>query len=262
MVRGLLALLILPIVFACAGPLYGGIRMQIRDGRPLVDGVFVNGHGPYRFLIDTGTNVNLIGIPLAKAIGMLPTFETELGSAAGKIRAAGSDGNDVTLGAVHAIGQRFLFSSMEAIHRQNPDVRGVLGQSFLAGFDYLLDMRGQRLEFGKQIVTGQPTEFRVLNGRATVATSLGDLVLDSGVAGLVLFGLTGEGGELREVVMLAGSKRARIVASSLAIAGRDVWRGSALAIPENVEPGIAGLMPLSLFRSVYVCNSEGYVVFE
>ena len=38
--------------------------------------------------------------------------------------------------------------------------------------------------------------------------------------------------------------------------------GDAVAIPDRSEPGVAGLMPLSLFRTVYVCNSERYIVFE
>lgn len=41
-------------------PLFGGVRMQLRGGHPIVDGVYVNGNGPYRFFVDTGTSVNLI----------------------------------------------------------------------------------------------------------------------------------------------------------------------------------------------------------
>lgn len=37
-----------------AGPLFGAVKMQVRDGHPIVDGVYVNGNGPYRFLVDTG----------------------------------------------------------------------------------------------------------------------------------------------------------------------------------------------------------------
>jgi hypothetical protein len=39
--------------------------MRVEDGRPVVNGVFVNGRGPYRFLVDTGSNVNLIETDLA-----------------------------------------------------------------------------------------------------------------------------------------------------------------------------------------------------
>lgn len=100
------------------------------------------------------------------------------------------------------------------------------------------------------------------DGRTAIPTNPGDLVLDSGAPRLVLFGVVSGTGPLRDMLTLAGSKSVRMVASRLAIAGRDVWRGDAVAIAGATEKGIAGLMPLSLFRSVYVCNSEGYVVFQ
>ena len=65
------------------GPITGEVRMLVRDGHPIVGGVFVNGHGPYQFLLDTGTNVDLIEAHLAEAIGLTPTFRTELSSSVG-----------------------------------------------------------------------------------------------------------------------------------------------------------------------------------
>jgi hypothetical protein len=62
------------------GPLWGDVKLQAREGRPIVDGVFVNGHGPYRFLLDTGSNVNLIETDLARKIGMKATLHVELAS--------------------------------------------------------------------------------------------------------------------------------------------------------------------------------------
>src|SRR5580658_3878013 len=96
-----------------AGPLSAGVRLVVREGRPFVDGVFVNGYGPYRFLVDTGTNMNLIESGLAKKIGMQPTFRDEVETSMGKIRMPGSDGNVVELGPVRADRQRFQFSSLE-----------------------------------------------------------------------------------------------------------------------------------------------------
>lgn len=48
------------ILIIAAEPLFAEVIRHVRDGRPVVDGVFVNGHGPCRFLVDTGSNVNLI----------------------------------------------------------------------------------------------------------------------------------------------------------------------------------------------------------
>jgi hypothetical protein len=247
---------------AVALPLSAAIRLQVRDGRPLVDGVYVDGHGPYRFLIDTGTNVNLIETRLAASIGIEPAFRVDLMSSVGKTALGGSDGHQVELGPVRADEQRFLLSPLDTVHSLGSDIRGVLSQAFLSRFDYMLDLRGRQLEFGRQERNGNRSRFTVLDGRAAVATSLGDMVLDSGVTRLVRFGVDPEGGDRHDLRTVTGSQIVGMVSSRLTIEGRNVWRGDAVAIPAQTEPGVAGLMPLSLFRTVYVCNSEGYVVFE
>lgn len=256
-----------PLALLCslaiaAGPLWGGVALQVREGRPFVDGVYVNGHGPYRFLLDTGTNMNLIEIGLARKIGMHATFENLVESSVGNTMMQGSDGNVVELGQVRSDAQRFQYSDLESIHILGPDIHGVLGQWFLSSFDYKIDLRGKRLEFGKQNPSGSRTQFRMQDGRTAVPTNLGDLVLDSGVSRLVRFGVGADAGELRDFLTVAGSRLVGMVASRLVIEGRNVWRGDAVALPDRTEPGVAGLMPLSLFKTVYVCNSEGYVVFE
>jgi predicted aspartyl protease len=258
------AVLVSSLMIAAA-PLSRAVKLQMRDGRPIIDGVYVNGHGPYRFLVDTGANVNLIDLRLARKIGMDPTFHVELASAAGKVLTPGSDENEIALDPVKASGQKFLFSGLDAIHNSSPDVQGVLGQWFLSQFDYTLDLQGKRLEFGKLERSGTRSQFRMVNARPVVSTSLGDLALDSGEAKLVLFGTQPEdrseiGYELRTV---AGSQRVGTVSGkALIIQGKKVSSGDALAFPDTTEPGVDGLMPLSLFKSIYVCNSEGYVVFE
>jgi hypothetical protein len=132
-------------------------------------------------------------------------------------------------------------------------------------FDYTLDLRGKRIEFGKQERNGTRIPLQTINGRLAVSTSLGDLILDSGASRLVLFGVEpniGLGGK-REWRAVAGSQEVGVISiKPLVIEGRPIWRGEAVAIPNRSEPGVDGLLPLSLFRTIYVCNSEDYVVFE
>jgi hypothetical protein len=247
-----------------ASPLYADVKMQVSGGRPIVDGVYVNGHGPYRFLLDTGTNVNYIEANLARSIGLTPTFHTQLTSSTGATSASGGDGIEVLLDAAKTEAQRFLFLRLEAIHDISPDIQGVLGQEFLSRFDYTLDLRGKRLEFGKQDRNGTRVQFRMINAEPVVSTSLGNLILDSGARQLVLFGVHPEGGygltgELRTPT---GSQRIGLVSGKpLVIEGRKISRGDAVTIP-NRTPGVDGLLPLSLFKAIYFCNSQGYIVFE
>jgi len=239
------------------------VKIEVLQGLPVVNGVFVNGHGPYRFLVDTATTSNHIEPGLARSIGLTPAFRTELASSVGTVVATGVDGVEVELGGARADRQMFLFTGMEVIHRFEAGIQGILGQEFLSRFDYLLDLRGKRLEFGRQEASGHRAPFRVANGRAAVATSLGDLVLDSGAESLILFGVrpeTVEGGFTLRT--LAGSQTVGMVYRKLVIEGRRIWSGTAVAMPNRNEPGVSGLLPVSLFRSVYVCNSESYAILE
>src|SRR3984957_6897182 len=212
-------------------PMFGGVKIQVVEGRPVVDGVYINGHGPYRFLVDTGSNVNLIESGIAKKIRMYATFQVDLASAAGKFTLSGSDGNEVALDSAKADEQKFLFSGLDAIHNSSPDVQGVLGEWFLSRFDYMLDLRAKRLEFGKQDRSGTRIAYRVINARPVVSTSLGDLALDSAAGRLTLFGVRPDvGGDLKsELRTVAGTQKIGLVSGKpLLIAGHKIWDGEAV----------------------------------
>lgn len=245
--------------------LVNAMNLRVVDGRPIVDGVYVNDHGPYRFLLDTGSNINLIETKLGRSIGMNATFQVDLTSAAGKTTVSGSDGNEIVLGSVKADGQKFLFSGLEAIRGLSSDIQGILGQWFLSRFDYLIDLHGKRLEFGKRDWAGTRVPLKFINGRLAVATSLGELILDSGTARLLLFGVepdAGVGGQ-REWSTVAGSQRVGMaIGKEVVIEGRKFWRGDAVAIPNQTDPDVAGLLPVGLFNGIYVCNSGGYIILN
>ena len=266
----LTAVLVLLPTLAAAAPAVGettpaatGVKLHMRDGRPVVDGVTVNGHGPYRFLLDTGATLNTIDPKLAQSIGMTATFRTQLTSSTGVIPAAGSEGADVRLGPVTAGGQVFLFTGMDAVHQLSSDIQGVLGQVFLSQFDYLLDLRNGRIEFGKRALDGQGARagFQIVQGRAVVDTSLGPLVLDSGAHVMVRFGVE-SGQATAKMLTMSGTTDVGTVFSRLVFGDRTLWRGDAIAVPQTAEAGAAGLLPVGIFKSVYVCNSDRYIVLD
>jgi hypothetical protein len=168
----------------------------------------------------------------------------------------------VSVGETRADEQSFLFAGMDAVHGLSSDIQGILGQAFLSRFDYLIDLRGRRLAFGKRDAAGKKTAFQTLRGRTLVTTSLGDLILDSGTGQLVLFREARASDGQSYMRTLTGSGLVGLTQSRLAINGQNVWTGQAVAIPKREDSGVAGLLPIRLFRSVYVCNSEGYLVFQ
>jgi hypothetical protein len=243
------------------GPLLGSVKLQVREGCPIVDGVYVNGHGPYRFLLDTGTQLNHLDPKLARSIGLKATLRVEVISAFAITQAPAADGIEIALESVKAGGQKLVFSDLEAVHRLGYDIKGVLGQDFLSHFDYLLDLRAKQLEFSKQERAGIRAEFQSIHGQPAVSTSLGLLLLDSGTALVVLFGV--EAPRTNDILTLAGSSRGGTVPRKpLIIEGRTIHYGELVAVPGGNEAGVDGLLPASLFKSVYVCNSEGYVILD
>jgi hypothetical protein len=255
--------LTLPQKAIAAGPADYSVRIEMREGRPVVDGVYVNGHGPYRFLVDTGATLNQIEPKLAQSIGLTETFQTSLRSSTGVTSTSGSEGHELRVGPITADAQVFLFAGMDAIHQLSFDIQGVLGQVFLSRFDYVLDVRARRMAFGRVEPDGKGTRiaFQLVQGRPLVPTNLGLLVLDSGAHLLVRFGVKAVEATY-EMVTVSGRTQLGTVFSTLVIQGRTLWRGDAIAVPQPAEADAAGLLPINLFKTVYVCNSEGYVVLN
>jgi hypothetical protein len=52
------------------------------------------------------------------------------------------------------------------------------------------------------------------------------------------------------------------LSGKLVIGGRTFRHGETAAILRPAETGAAGLMPVSLFKAAWVCNSEGYVLLD
>jgi hypothetical protein len=102
----------------------------------------------------------------------------------------------------------------------------------------------EKLVFGKHGRTGGRVPFTPINGRRAVATSLGDLILDSGVDRFILFGVRPDIGFAFNGELRTSCK---------------VWRGDGLAMPNRREPGADGLLLLVLFKAIIVCNSNGFV---
>jgi len=233
-----------------------GFKMQVLDGRPVIDCVYVNGQGPYRFLVDTGTETNLLESGLARKAGLKPAFAVKVESPLGTTRVSGAEGIEIAVGAAKAAGQRMLFSEMEDIRRFSPGIQGLLGQEFLSHFDYLLDFVHDRLTFGAVEMNGMHLPLAMTHGVPSVSTSLGALLLDSGAGQVVLFGVGA--GTASGFVNVGLSARGPLV-----IAGRTIQYGKAVTVPrKNESVDAAGLLPARLFRAVYVCNSEGYLVLN
>jgi Aspartyl protease len=258
------AALVLASFLSCAGvsqTVQSTLKLQVLGGVPVVDGVFVNGQGPYRFMLDTGGETNQMDAGLAKKLGLAGSFVRQIGTPAGSSEIPGTDVDKVTLGALEAPGQEFLISSRASFHDISPDVRGILGQRFLAQLDYTMDFRHHRITFGDQPPAGNRVNFQLVYGCMTVPTDLGQLMLDSGTDRLLLFRASEHGVSSKTTTSNAVMAVSVDRAPSLHIGDRRYYP-STVAFHEVNDVPMAGLLPASLFHAIFVSNSGGYVVFD
>jgi aspartyl protease len=241
----------------------GSIRLNSLSGIPVVDGVFLNGYGPYRFVLDTGAQVNQVEESIARKIGLAPAFQVEMATAAGAIRVAGGRVSEVSLGSATASNQEFLFTTLDGAHTLSTEIKGVLGQEFLARFDYLLDFAGHRVVFGDLAPDGgNRVEFETIDRCPVIETSEGKLVLDSGSNSTILYrssSATPDGTTIRTAAGTASVSP--IQGLRLRIGAREYRAATASSTPRALLRG-DGLLPASLFRAVFISNSGKYVVLD
>lgn len=238
------------------------IPLKVITGKPVVDGVFLNGTGPYRFLLDTGSQSNQLDSGLARKLGLVATLQLDLETQSGESTVPGGRISKVTLGPAEGSDQEFLFTHFDDLSTLPSDIRGILGQEFLSHFDYMVDFQHHRLTFGEPPTTGAQTGFRLIYGRMAVSTNLGDLVLDSGTEILFLFRKSTHVASAQVI----GATGARVdvsleTAPEVRIGDRRYRPARAVYRPVPAAEE-AGLLPANLFHSIFICNSKQYVVFD
>ena len=235
------------------------LKIRVVEGRPIADQVFVNGCGPYTFLIDTGAQTNQIESSLAPRLGLRTLNRLEMFTVAGTKWLASGRASEIRLGVAVARDQEFLFSGLTEVRRLSPGIQGILGQEFLANFDYLLDFRGRKIRFGAIETKDPRIEAGRIGGRMAVFTSLGELILDSGIDTVLLYSRPQTEASVR-LVTSAGETAVKIVRNSRLMIEEHEYRLRRIAYVPPVAGHGQGLLPASLFDSVFVCNSGNYII--
>lgn len=237
------------------------LKLSVVSGVPVVDGVYLNGHGPFRFVLDTGNQTNQIDRSLARKLRLPASFRSEMDTPGGSARVTGTAVDRVSLGPLEARAQEFLITDGHALQALGPDVRGILGQTFLRNFDYMLDLRHHRIAFGAQEPAGSRVGFRLVDGCMVLPSNLGDLMLDSGTDTLFLFRASPLLTNASIVTTAGGAQVAVGRAPVLRLGGREYTAAEASYRPLADAPA-AGLLPAGLFHALYVSNSQAYVVLN
>ena len=268
--RGFVSVLVAAAVCLLAeNPAWAGkpLKLRLLGGVPVVDGVYLDGHGPYRFVLDTGAQRSRISASLAAALGWKPAFQTKAVTQTHAVMRDGFRASHVRLGEIEATDEEFVAASFTDIQELDPNIQGFLGQSFLSKLDYLIDFRHKKVQFGSATFReGVKTAFELSHGCMVTSTSQGQLTLDSGATTVVLYdpGEVVWKGNLSVFTTEGQATVRRGELPSLLVAGREFRNVDTAASARRKYDATDsnGLLPASLFRSLYVSNSGGYVVFD
>jgi hypothetical protein len=229
-------------------------------GWAVVVPVALGGSGVHEMLLDTGTTSTILEPALAAELGVGPQARTRLLTPAGA-RGAGVGRVGLVLGSQRLDDVEVVIAEIPAIRSDEPGIRGILGQSALAGLEYTIDharrlvvLHGRRME--RSVSAAAPAR-PTLDVRLGCGREAARLVLDSGVATPVLFdrGRRDPGLELGGLVHAATNageavwREGRLAA--VCVGGRRAGPVSVVVRPEG-EPARSedGLLPSRFFASV------------
>jgi hypothetical protein len=258
------------------------IRFRLRDGYLIVVQTMVNGSGPFSFLLDTGTTRTVIDPELARQLQAPVIGEASL---TGVLRVREDELvqlQEVRLGAASLSGLGAVVDKLARQKALAPGIRGVLGEDFLSGFDVLIDYKQHLLRFGdappagercRFQATGQyhdlPTTNRLLIPVEFMQVSAGtlQLQLDTGAKTLELF----PAGHDAHPPQPWGEA----VATTSGADGVTIRTNVTIRVGQTMVPGLnvvqsrrtlafdsLGLLPASIFHSVYISHSGGFVVLN
>ncbi len=235
--------------------------------------VQLNGQGPFRMIIDTGASSCSITPRVADLLGLTAEYRVLDVTPNGKRLASATRSVEVELGTRVAKNVAFLWHESKGLTETGVEVDGVLGQSLLSRFDYLLDYKSGQLVLdsperqsastpGKQIKFTRVTGRMLLNAM-NPAEGYMRLILDSAASNVFLW----RGGDYQvrgmtaSLIAMNGHRAVGLIRVPMLVVGdQALQRLDVVVAPSPDEKREEdGLLPAGLFRSIYVSNSETYV---
>jgi hypothetical protein len=249
--------------------------------------VYINGSGPFQFLLDTGATVTVVGPELMRSLRLDTIGRGTIVTPTSKTTIPWAIARTVTVGPVTESKVELAVRDLSDLRKLDPRIDGVLGQNVLKNTDFLLDYRKQMIEFdpvgalaaeldGERVNTGRiATPNSPAYGSTAIHVKLAEpnhrdlnLILDSGSASVVLFphSLERPSPSMRPTLLMeddAGNRKyipGYLVQFTVGGISLDV----AAQVTTIGYEGLAvdGLLPTAGFGSVYISNSGRFVIFQ
>ncbi len=241
----------------------------MRNGYPVVN-AYLKGKGPFRMLVDTGSESTMVTPEAAGRIGLTYTHRVVVASLGGEQTAPAARSTHVRVGSTARGEVEVIEAKLNGVKHADARIDGILGQSFLGKAEYLMDFRAKRIWFGEEALQraermGEPVRAEIRDGRLAVPVRLGTaglpfhLVLDSGASHLFVFcgkrcprleRVLGEG----EAITNGGRRRVeRGLLREAYAAGVRFSKVEAALVADNPAPQSAeGLIPARWFAAVFI----------
>jgi len=252
--------------------------------------VSINGHGPFDFLVDTGTNTTLIESDLAAELGLVPVDRLSLTTLTGSEPVPRYFLEETRVGSASVTRLEALAGPLQQLRSLDRNIRGILGMNFLAAFSFRLDYEHRRLEIfdpaeppevsGGILVPVEITESRVLVPVESKASRSGvwKLALDSGISETAIL-QDRLAGDVRHhdtdtcigvctMVVHTNSFRSADAAQTttdMYIAHSPLRHQPIVVLPSGPEDQRRpedGLLPVSLFHAVFFDRAHESVIFN
>lgn len=243
----------------------------------------IKGQGCASLLFDTGTNLSIIDPDLAARLTTMGerrlTVASSTGQTTARARSVTGIGFELTSDTPSS---NVVMADVAPLRDLVGNVNGIFGQSLLGQSDFFVDYQTRRLTLaapGKLItpVTGVRIPLEWSEGRPAIILSVRRpagaattmrLVLDSGIDRLTLFGHAARrlaaAARAMSTVKVEGPLGVTTASATdvLVTAGDRDLAATATLMTDVTDRQEDGLLPTSLFRSVYVSVANGVVVLN
>lgn len=168
-------------------------------GYLMIVGVTINDHGPFDFLLDTGTNTTLFDPKLASELGLQPKDKVQLASLSNSAGVPRYFLQKVNLGSAALSNLEALAVPLKQLTQLDHNIRGILGMNFLLHFSFRLDFDHSSVEIypfpeTAHIPDGVRVPVQINESRLLIAVAssaaprrIWKLALDSGISQLLIF---------------------------------------------------------------------------
>ena len=233
---------------------------------------WIDGQGPYKFVVDTATSVTVITPEVARAAGVKSGRTIGAVSTTGAIRVEETVLPELRAGAVSRRNVAALVHGLPRF-RSHGRLDGILGMNFFGRSSYVLDVRARCLDIdvpASEISGGMHLRSSLVADRVTVHVPAAGgeplkMTLDSAASMMVLVSPRAQGlamrGESTAVTSAAGTRQLE----SGIIPKLRIGDLSFRDVPSVIAPGATGedaLLPVTLFSSVYVDSSRESVILN